>query len=128
MSRQNTRLRCLLSKPSPYPVFLMDNIKMDTISTKIKWEIHVLAFYIVFQVLKVATSLWKFVRYSHQIFYFLLFLLAFTSADIIFHTFLELHSILSEKDIRHEFSCFKGFIQNSYLSSARVSVMTPHND
>ena len=32
-------------------------------------------------------------------FYFLLFLLAFTSADIIFHKFLELHSTLSEKKI-----------------------------
>ena len=36
---------------------------------------------------------------SHQIFYFLLFLLAFASADIIFHTFLELYSTLSAKMI-----------------------------
>ena len=35
----------------------------------------------------------------HQIFYFLLFLLAFTSTDIIFYKFLELHSKLSEKKI-----------------------------
>ena len=44
----------------------------------------------------------KFVRYlqpPEQIIHFLLFLLAFTSADIIFHKFLELHSILSEKNI-----------------------------
>ena len=34
-----------------------------------------------------------------KIFYLLLFLLAFTSADIIFHKFLELHSTLSEKKI-----------------------------
>ena len=33
------------------------------------------------------------------VFYLLLFLLAFTSADIIFHKFLELHSTLSEKKI-----------------------------
>ena len=32
-------------------------------------------------------------------FYFLLFLLAFTSADIIFHKFLELHSTLSENNV-----------------------------
>ena len=38
-------------------------------------------------------------RCSHQIFYLLLFLLAFTSADVIFHKFLELHSTLSEKKI-----------------------------
>ena len=54
-------------------------------------------FCILFQVRKVLVI--KFVRYSHQIFYFLLFLLAFTSANIIFHKFLELHSTLSEKKI-----------------------------
>ena len=37
---------------------------------------NIYPFYIVFQ-------WWKFVRYSHQIFYFLLFLLAFTSTDVI---------------------------------------------
>ena len=36
---------------------------------------------------------------SHQIFYLLSILLAFTPADIIFHKFLELHSALSEKKI-----------------------------
>ena len=36
---------------------------------------------------------------SHQIFYFLLFLLAFTSADIIFHKFLKIHSVSSVKKI-----------------------------
>ena len=44
------------------------------------------------------------------------FILAFTSADIIFHRFLELHSILPEKkDFRHEFSFFNGFTQTSHL-------------
>ena len=45
-------------------------------------------------------------------FYFLLFLLTFTSsADIIFHKFLELHSALSEKtiDFRHNFFFFNEF-------------------
>ena len=56
----------------------MDNIKMDRILTKI--------FYIAFQVLKV--HLIKISNgYSNQIFYFLLFLLAFTSAYIIFTSF-----------------------------------------
>ena len=32
-------------------------------------------------------------------FLFLMFLLAFTSADIVFHKFLEIHSTLSEKKI-----------------------------
>ena len=56
-------------------------------------------FYIAFQVLRVLLK--KNVRYSHQIFYFLLFymILAFTLADIMFHKFLELHSTLSKKKI-----------------------------
>ena len=59
-------------------------------------------FYIIFQVLKVLLK--KICKKSHQIFY-LLFLLTFTSADIIFHKFLGLHSTLSEKkDFRHELS------------------------
>ena len=32
-------------------------------------------------------------------FYFLLFYIVFTSADIIFHKFIELHSTLSEKNL-----------------------------
>ena len=71
-------------------------------------------FYIVFQVLKVLlVKIWvpKFVRCSHQMYYFLLFLLAFTSADIIFHKCLEPYSTFSEKKrffekIRREFSLF----------------------
>ena len=39
------------------------------------------------------------ISHTLQIFYFLLFLLAFTSADIIFHRFLDLHSTLSGKKI-----------------------------
>ena len=50
-------------------------------------------FYIIFQVFKVLlTKICK-------IFYLFLFLLAFTSADIIVHKFLGLHSKLSEKKI-----------------------------
>ena len=74
-----------------------DNIKMDGISTKIKWKIHTL--FILF------VKLWgyflmEFVRYSCQIVYFRFFLiLTFISADIIFHKFLELYLTLSEKNI-----------------------------
>ena len=39
------------------------------------------------------------ISHTLQIFYFLLFLLVFTSADIIFHRFLDLHSTLSGKKI-----------------------------
>ena len=73
--------------PPPHhpPVFLMDNVKMDTLSIKIKWKIHVLF-----------PSLWKFVRYSHHIFYFLLFLLAFTRyfshIQLVYTNFLLIHS------------------------------------
>ena len=61
-------------------------------------------FYIIFQVFKVLlTKICK-------IFYLFLFLLAFTSADIIVHKFLGLHSKLSEKkDFRDKFFFFNGF-------------------
>ena len=43
---------CPLNKtPYPAPLFLTDNIKMDTISTAIKWKIH--AFTLYFKFLKV---------------------------------------------------------------------------
>ena len=49
-------------------------------------------------------------------FYLLLFLLAITSADIIFHKFLVPHSTLSEKKVfRHEFSVFNRFTQSPTL-------------
>ena len=42
--------------------------------------------------------------------------LGFTSANMIFHKFLELHSTLSEKkDFRHKFSFFNGFTQTPLL-------------
>ena len=78
-------------KKTSTTLFLMD-IKMHRISTKIKWKI-----YIVFQVLKIL--LIKFLRYSHQVFYFLFFLLDFSSADLTFNKFLEPHSTLFEKKI-----------------------------
>ena len=76
------------------------------------------SFYIVFQVLKV---LLRKICKSYQIFYFLLFLLAFSftsiSADIIFHTFLKLHSTLSEK---------KNFVRNfpEWLSAQQPGTQT----
>ena len=60
---------------------------MDRILTKV--------FYIVFQVLKVLLIKIGMGTVT-KIFYFLLFLLAFTSADI-YYKFSELHSTLSEK-------------------------------
>ena len=66
-------------------------------------------FYIVFQVLKVLLIK----IFSHLIFYFLLLLFDFTSADIFFHKFLELHSTLYvwKNDFRHKFSFFNEFTQ-----------------
>ena len=60
---------------------------------------NTLPFYIVFQVLKVTSYKNLYLGYSYWIFYFFCFTLAFTSADIICHRFLELHSTLSEKKI-----------------------------
>ena len=82
---------------TPHPPFCTNNIKMDRIPTKIKRKIH--ALFTLFQVLKVPLIKICKIQHSHHIFYFLLFLLNFTSADIIFHKFLELHSTFSEKKI-----------------------------
>ena len=60
----------------------------------------------------------------------MLLLLAFTSADIIFHKVLEIHSVLSvKKDFRHEFYgpilFFNGFTQTPHLLNGQnpLSVM-----
>ena len=68
----------------------MDNIKMDMNTNQF-------FFTLCFNFSR--CFLQKFVRYSHQIFYFLFFLLALTSANIISHKFSEIHSTLSEKKI-----------------------------
>ena len=97
-----------------HPLFLTDNIKIDRITTKIKWKIHApFSFY----VRSLRYFLWKFVRYSRQIFYFLLFLLAFTSADIIFHKVLELHPTLSEKPLKIFHFTIKNLSQKYLLRS-----------
>ena len=67
-------------------------------------------FYLIFQVLKVL--LIKICKIEPpDLFFLLLFLLAFTSADIIFRKYLELHStLLSEKKyLRQKFSFSNGF-------------------
>ena len=58
-------------------------------------------FWILFHVLKVL--LIKIIRCSDHFLYFLLFRISFTSADIFFYKFLELHSTLPEKGFCHEF-------------------------
>ena len=63
--------------------------------------------YIVFQVLKELLIKNCKIRPSDPL--FLLILLAFTSADIIFHKNFELHSTLTEKKNFHEFSFFYGY-------------------
>ena len=69
-------------------LFLTDNIEMDRIPTKIKWK---------YISLLNCISMKQICMISHQIFYFLLFLLAFISAHIIFHKFLEPHSTSDKK-------------------------------
>ena len=83
---------CLISENCPLtPLFLKCNIKMDRRPTKTKRNLSV-PFALYFNDKNL-------LRYSHQILYFLMFLVAFKSADIIFHKFLELDSILSDKSI-----------------------------
>ena len=74
------------NSPSP-SLLLTGNTKIDRIMK------NIYSFYIVFQ-------WWKFVRHSHQIFYFLLFLLAFTSAHFS-QLFRTLFNIIWQKDFCH---------------------------
>ena len=69
-------------------------------------------FYIVFQVFNI--DLIKILRQSNQISYFLLFFIFYISRYIIFHKFLELHSILSAKKIFVTDFLFNGFTQNPH--------------
>ena len=69
---------------------------MEIIPTKIKW--NTCPFCIVFQVLKLLL-IKNFKIQPSDLFIFVFFLLAFTSADIIFHNLLQLHSTLIEKKI-----------------------------
>ena len=103
---------CPLIKKNPTSLFLMDNIQLDGLPTKIKWKVHtVLCFKY-----KALYFFYKFIRYNQQIFYFLLFYVSF-SADIIIHKFFEVYSTLSKKkDSRHEFSFSNWFTQPSTYS------------
>ena len=75
------------------PLFLTDNIEHQPKSNK-----KYITFYIVFQVLKVLLiKIYK----IHPLY---LLVLDVSSADIIFHKFLALHSTLQEKDFCYKFS------------------------
>ena len=76
-----------------FPLFLMDNIKLDEIPSKIKQKMWL--FYIASQILQVLLK--KVTWYSYQSFYFLMFYIS-----------KELHSPLSEKRFLTSFS-FHGF-------------------
>ena len=105
----------------PNPLILMDNIKVDGIPTKIKWNIHP-PVYIVFQVLKVILT--KNCTINHQIFYFLLFYISFyISRHHFLHKFLELPSALSEKKI---FVTNVPFLMNS-IKSPTLHPLNGHN-
>ena len=107
--RKEDRYVVLGSLPNCPPfLFLTNNMKMDRTLTKIKWKIH--TFF---------TLYFKFLRYffkknckiqRHQLFYFFLFLLAFTSADFIFIKILE-H--IWKKCFHHQFFFINRFAQTT---------------
>ena len=119
---------CPLSNPLPTshplpltltPLFLTDKSKINRIPTKVKLK-NTYLFHSVFQVLNVL--LIKFVRYSHQIFYFFLFLLAFALAGIIFLKILEseLHSKTSEKNIVLNFPLLRDLLRPPTPLTAKI--------
>ena len=114
---------CPLRTPPPLPptpcLFLTDKIKMGRIPTKIRYLL-----YIVFQVFKV--FLIKIFKMQPPDILVLLFLLAFTSAGIIFLKFGELHSVISEKKYyRHEFFFLRDSLRCQIWSFDRYSLTYP---
>ena len=76
------------------PTVLNRHFKLDGIPIKIKWKIHALLHCIS----RFEGIFYKNVKDTEtRSFISCCFMLAFTSADIIFHKFLEFHSILLEK-------------------------------
>ena len=61
----------LFTSPSPLPVFLTDNIKLDGMQTKIKLKIQdkIYKYFYISSFEK--ALLWEVIRYSYQFFYFL---------------------------------------------------------
>ena len=107
---------CLLSNSPSYP----PNCSEQELSKWMEYQLksmkntHPLAFYIVFKFWRIL--LIKIVGYSHWIFYLFCFMLAFTSTDIVFHRFLELHSTLSGKKI---------FVINFPFLTDSLKLLTP---
>ena len=95
---------CPLSN-SP-PLFLMENKKMDTNQNQMK---NTCSFYIVFQLSK--ELLIKICKIKPQDLLFLFVLLAFTSADIIFHKYLKLYSPYQKRRFSSRVFFFNGFPQ-----------------
>ena len=89
----------------PYSLFLMNNIRLHGIPTKIKWKIQT-CFTLYFKFWE-GTSV-KSYKIQGPVFYFL-FYVSFYISRYHFYNFLKLHSNLSEKDLRPKFSLFNGF-------------------
>ena len=99
------------TSPSPHMVFLMHNIKLDGMPTKIKLKIQA-CFTLYFKFWE-GTSV-KCFQIQATSSFISCFTSAFISADIIFYNFLELHSTLSEKDFCRKFSFFNGFTETPH--------------
>ena len=99
-----------LSKKPFTPLFLTDNIKLDEIPTKIKLKIQP-CFTLYFKFWE-GTSV-KSYKIQLPVLLFLV-LHQFLYQILFFTNFLELHSILSEKDFCHKFYFFNGFTQNPW--------------
>ena len=85
------------SPPSPHPLFLTDNIKMDRIPTKIRWKVHV-PFILYFQVFNI--HLIKTCKIEPPvILLFVVFISFYIGRYHFFCKFLELRWILSVKNI-----------------------------
>ena len=95
------------SKTLPHPLFLTNNIKIDGISIKLKWETH--------NLFTLNFKFWRYIDYNNlwhiysPSIFISCFTLAFTSADLILCSFSDYHSTLAtwKKNFCHKFSYWK---------------------
>ena len=108
--------------PSPHMVFLMHNIKLDGMPTKIKLKIQA-CFTLYFKFWE-GTSVKSYEIQLPVLLFLVLHQFLYQQISF-FYNFLQLHSTLSKKDFCRKFSFFNGFTQTPHpLNSQNLLSVT----
>ena len=119
---------CLLSKRLylPPPLSLIDNIKLDSMRSKVKWKMHALYFALYFKLWSKqqwGTSYKNFKNVEDTATISLLIVyISFYISRYLFSKILELYTALPKKKIffRHEFSFFKYYTSNRFTQTDKL--------